>query len=271
MNTVHDIRAGEAHVRVRRSGAPGKAGLPTLVLLPGLGRPGDDLDPFAAHLIDRGYAVLQPDPRGLGGSTGKLDGLTLHDLAADVAVVIEALAPDGAVVIGHAFGNRIARTVAVDRPDLVGMVVLLGCSGLVQPSPEIAEAIRLAQAVDTPTPIRAKAVRDAWFGPDRDIAVWMDGWSQPVMKAYLAAAAATETARWWMAGSARVMIVQGAVDPSAPPENGWLLRREIGDRASLIDLPGVSHAGPVEDPETVAKVVLEFLARAYAPQEGVTA
>lgn len=261
MTTIHDIRAGNTVIRIRCSDPSDQPHQPPLVLLPGLGRPSEDLDPFAARLTAAGYPVLQPDPRGLGGSTGKLDGLTLHDLAADVAAVIVALAPGGAIVIGHAFGNRIARMLAADRPDLVDTVVLLGCSGLVQPTPAIAEAIRLAQAVDTPTPIRAKAVQDAWFGPNRDIAIWMDGWSQPVMRAYLAAAAATETASWWTAGSARVMIVQGADDPSAPPENGWLLQREIGNRASLIDLPGVSHAGPVEAPDAVAKVVLAFLAR----------
>ena len=65
--------------------------------------------------------------------------------------------------------------VATDRPDLVAAVVLLGCSGKVQPSPEIAEAIRQAQAVDTPTDIRAAAVRAAWYGPGRDISVWLDG------------------------------------------------------------------------------------------------
>jgi pimeloyl-ACP methyl ester carboxylesterase len=252
---VQHIAAGAARLRVRIAGQG-----TMLVLLPGLGRPSEDLDPFAALLVAAGYKVVQPDPRGSGGSTGPLDGLTLHDLAGDIAAVIEAIGASDVTIIGHAFGNRIARTVAADRPDLVGMVVLLGCSGKVQPSPAIAEAIRLAQAVDTPRDIRAKAVRDAWYGPGRDISVWMDGWSQPVMKSYLAAAAATDTARWWTAGRARVLIVQGADDVSAPPENGRLLKAEIGDRAVSIELPGVGHSVAVEDPEGVARVVLEHLA-----------
>jgi pimeloyl-ACP methyl ester carboxylesterase len=252
---IQHIDAGPARLRVRIAGEG-----PVLVLLPGLGRPSDDLDPFAAFLVAAGYRVVQPDPRGVGGSTGPLDGLTLHDLAADIAAVIEAVGGQNVVIIGHAFGNRIARTVASDRPDLVGTVVLLGCSGLVQPSPEIAEAIRLAQAVDTPPDIRAKAVRAAWYGPGRDISVWMDGWSQPVMKSYLGAAAATDTKVWWTAGKARVVIIQGADDVSAPPENGRLLKAEIGDRAVSIELPGVGHAVAVEDPEGVARVVIEQLA-----------
>jgi pimeloyl-ACP methyl ester carboxylesterase len=258
---IQEIVAGPARLRVRITGM-GQMGIDkTLVTLPGLGRPAEDLDPLAERLVAAGYCVVQPDPRGSGGSTGPLEALTLHDLSRDVAAVIETLPSRKAVIIGHAFGNRIARMAATDRPDLVEAVVLLGCSGKVQPSPEIAEAIRLAQAVDTPAKVRAEAVRAAWYGPGRDISVWMDGWSQPVMKSYLAAAAATDTAAWWTAGTARVLIVQGADDVSAPPENGWSLAREIGDRASLVDLPGVGHAGPVEDPDGAAAAIVEFLGR----------
>lgn len=246
---------GDAALRVRLAGSG-----PLLCLLPGLGRPSEDLDPLAERLIEGGFSVALPDPRGSGESTGPLDGLTLHDLAADVAAVLEALDEEGVVIIGHGFGNRIARTVAADHPALVRLVVLLGCSGKVQPSPEIAEAIRLAQAVDTPEDIRAKAVQAAWYGKGRDISVWMSGWSQPVMKSYLAAAAATDIADWWTAGSAEVLIVQGLADVSAPPENGRSLKAEIGGRARLVEIENVSHALPVEAPDEVAEVILTGLA-----------
>ncbi len=249
------VTAGAARLHVRIMGA-GKL----LVLLPGLGRPATDLDALAALLADGGYRVVQPDPRGSGGSTGPMQGLTLHDLAADVSAVIEAVGGGPATLIGQAFGNRIARMTATDRGDLVRAVVLLGCSGKVQPTPEIAEAIRLAQAIDTPFEVRIRAVRAAWFAPGADISVWLDGWSQPVMGAYLAAAAATDTASWWSAGTAPVLIVQGAADVSAPPANGHLLHAEIGARATLVDLPGIGHAVGVEGADVVARVVLRYLA-----------
>src|SRR3954449_8054264 len=99
------VDQGEVRVRVRSAGSG-----EVVVLLPGMGRPASDLDPFAELLVQAGYRVLQPDPRGLG-SEGTLRGLTLHDLAADVAAVIQR---EGgrAVVIGHGFGNRVARMVA---------------------------------------------------------------------------------------------------------------------------------------------------------------
>jgi pimeloyl-ACP methyl ester carboxylesterase len=257
--TTTTVPAPGASIRVRTAGSG-----PALVLLPGLGRPAEDLDPMARLLVAAGYRVIQPDPRGSGGSTGPLEGLTLHDLAGDVAAVIEGAGEAGITIVGHAFGNRIARAVAANRPELVRTVVLLGCSGKVQPSPAIAEAIRLAQAVDTDPATRARAVADAWFAPGRDTSIWMDGWSQPVMKAYLAAAAATDTASWWTAGQARVFIIQGLADVSAPPENGRLLKQEIGDRATLIELPGIGHALAVEDPNAVAAVIVAQL----GPQDG---
>ena len=248
------VAACGADIAVRTLGAG-----PTLVLLPGLGRSGHDLDAFAVRLAAAGYRALLPEPRGMGASTGSLDGITLHDLARDIAAVIETLCDGPAVVIGHAFGNRIARCLAADRPALVDLVVLLSSSGKVQPTPEIAEAIRLAQAVDTPADIRAEAVRAAWFAPGSDIAPWLDGWSQPVMRAYLAAAAATPVDEWWTAGSAEVLIVQGLCDVSAPVGNGRLLHAEIGARATLIELADVGHALPVEKPALVASTVIDFM------------
>ena len=249
------IQGAGAILQVRSTGYG-----PDLVLLPGLGRPADDLDPLARRLVSAGFRVIQPDPRGSGDSTGSLDGLTLHTLAADIAAVVEALAAGGATIIGHAFGNRIARTVAADRPELVDRVVLLGCSGKIQPSPHVAEAIRLAQLPDTPPSIRARAVQDAWFAPGRDFSVWMDGWSLPVMAAYSAAAAATEISDWWTAGQAQVLIIQGLADVSAPPENGRLLKAEIGDRAESVELPDVGHSLPIEAPDAVANAILTYLA-----------
>ncbi len=248
------VETGEASIDVRVFGAG-----PTLVMLPGLGRSSHDLDAFAVALASAGHRAVLPEPRGMGNSTGRLDNITLHDLARDVAAVIERLCDGPVVVIGHAFGNRIARCVAADHPQLVSLVVLLSSSGKVQPTPEIAEAIRLAQAIDTPRDVRARADRDAWFAPGSDIAPWLDGWSQRVMRAYLAAAGATPLDHWWTAGSADVLIVQGLCDVSAPLANGRLLRDEIGGRATLIELADVGHALPVEKPKLCAETIVSFL------------
>ncbi|MGA9868421.1 MAG: alpha/beta hydrolase, partial [Acetobacteraceae bacterium] len=96
---------------------------PLLVMLPSSSRDSEDFDEVAASFAASGLRVLRPQPRGMGGSTGKLKGLTLHDYARDVAAVIEHQRAGPAVVLGHAFGQWVARTLASDRPDLVRGVV----------------------------------------------------------------------------------------------------------------------------------------------------
>ena len=45
-----------------------------------------------------------------------MDGVSLHDFARDIANVIDALGGGSAVVVGHAYGNWVARMTAVDYP-----------------------------------------------------------------------------------------------------------------------------------------------------------
>ena len=82
-----DSAQGEVSIDVRVNGA---RHAPQLVLLPSLGRDSDDFDVIAAALADGGYRVLRPAPRGMAGSRGPLQDITLWDLADDVAAVIEA-------------------------------------------------------------------------------------------------------------------------------------------------------------------------------------
>ena len=48
-------------------------------------------------------------------------------------------------------------------------------------------------------------------------------------------------------------------EAGAPPENGHRLQAQIGRRATLVDLPGIGHTIPIEDPDLVAAAVLWYL------------
>jgi hypothetical protein len=73
---------------------------PVIVLLPSLGRSGEDYDSVAAILAADGFRVLRPQPRGIGRSKGPMDGLNMHDLATDVARVIENENKDRSLLSG---------------------------------------------------------------------------------------------------------------------------------------------------------------------------
>jgi pimeloyl-ACP methyl ester carboxylesterase len=126
---------------------------PVLVLLPSLGRSGEDYEAVAAMLVSQGFRVVRPQPRGIGRSKRPMDGLNMHDLAADVASAIENENKGAVIVVGHAFGNFVARQVAADRPDLVrGVVVAAASSGKVPPgSAEKPIGPEMRQAIDGPS------------------------------------------------------------------------------------------------------------------------
>src|SRR5690349_9099920 len=104
-----------------------------VVLLANAGCSTGYLDHLASELVSGGFQTISINMRGVGGSRGSLDGATLHDLAGDVAGVIKAIGCGPVHLVGHAFGNRIARCLAVDQPTLVRSVTLLAAGGLIPP------------------------------------------------------------------------------------------------------------------------------------------
>src|SRR5262245_32978471 len=132
------VARGDAQIEVLAQGHG-----PRIVLLPSLGRGASDFDAIAARLAGAGFRVLRPEPRGIGQSRGPMTGIDLHTYAADVAAVIEHDGSGPAFVVGHAFGNRVARMLAVDRPDLVRAVSLVAANVGHAPSPPVVrEAIK---------------------------------------------------------------------------------------------------------------------------------
>src|SRR5262249_62287462 len=113
---------------------------PLVVLLPSLGRGAEDFDAIAARVAAAGFRVLRPQPRGIGRSNGPMSGIDLHDYANDVAAVIEHAASGPAFVVGHAFGNRVARLLPTIRPDLVRAVSLVAANVGKDPSPPAVRA-----------------------------------------------------------------------------------------------------------------------------------
>jgi pimeloyl-ACP methyl ester carboxylesterase len=88
---------------------------PLVILLPSRGRAAEDFDVVAAGIARAGFRVLRPQPRGAGGSSGPMKDLSLHDFARDTAAVIRHENGGPAVLVGHAFGNWVARMTAVDH------------------------------------------------------------------------------------------------------------------------------------------------------------
>ena len=214
-----------------------------VVLLPSLARGAQDFADLMTTLAVAGFRALAVNPRGIAGSTGPLTGITLHELAADVAGILEALDAAPAHIVGHAFGNRIARCLATDRPQLVKTVILLAAGGLVAPQPEASAALEHTLTDTLSDAGWLAAIRTSgFFASTSDPRVWRQGWWPAVAAAYGAAGRATPREEWWAAGTAPLLVMQGLEDKLAVPANGRALREAFGDRVQLIELANAGHA-----------------------------
>ena len=69
-------------------------------MIPGFGNGPVMLETLAQRLLAGGFRVVLTEPRGYGESIGPLDGVTLHDLAGDVAGAIEQVGGAPVLVVG---------------------------------------------------------------------------------------------------------------------------------------------------------------------------
>ncbi len=230
-------------------------------MLPGLGGGIKRFAKLASRLADAGYQPVAMNPRGAGESVGPLENLRMTTLANDVAEVIGRLGGP-ATVIGNGFGNRVARYLGSHRPEVVASLVLVGAGGEVPADPEAAAAMQSFLDRSLPDADRFDAARRAFFAPGHDLAPdFIDrGQTSEAIGSQLAAMRAEEDDAWLAGGSARILVVQGADDRIAPPENGYRLRARWPERVEVVDIPRAAHAVLLEQPDTVAEAIIGFLA-----------
>jgi len=250
------VKAGPAtlQVTIRGRGDP-------IIFIPSRGRGVEDFDDLSKRLVQAGYRAILPEPRGIGGSTGPLEGITYHDLASDVAAIIESVVAGPATVIGHAFGNRVARTLASDHPGLVKQLILLSAGGMVPRSPEIERVTTRFWETDLARQDRLMALRRAFFASGNDARAWEEGWYFSTARAQRAADARTPVKEWWAGGSASILVLQGTEDVAAVPENAKKLAAEFPERVTVVEIPRAGHAMLPEQPDRIAAAILAYLRR----------
>ena len=239
---------------------------PLVVMLPSRGRGAEDFDAVAGGLAKAGFRVVRPQPRGAGASRGSMTGLSLHDFARDTAAVIRHENRGDAVLVGHAFGSWVARTTAVDHPELVRGVVMVAAAAKAYPAgfsgaKELSEAVRKSGDPSLPENDRLKSLQLAFFAPGNDASVWLQGWYPDVDQAQSAAGRATQQSDWWTGGTAPLLDLQGALDPFKPRSASDELVEELGNRATVVVIENASHALPVEQPAAVVEAILAWIGR----------
>src|SRR5690242_15946491 len=248
------IHRGDTQIEVLSQGLG-----PLIVLLPSLGRGAEDFDAIAARVAEAGFRVLRPQPRGIGQSKGPMSGIDLHDYANDVAAVIEHAANGPAFVVGHAFGNRVARLLATIRPDLVRAVSLVAANVGKDPSPpNVRAAIRTSADPSAPEAERLVALAFAFFAPGNDARGWLTGWHPDVLAAERIAGDRTSREEDYAAGRAPVLYLQPDHDPLGHIDNAETYQRALGSRVTVVVIPHASHAAVVEQPAFIADALIRY-------------
>jgi pimeloyl-ACP methyl ester carboxylesterase len=237
---------------------------PRVVLLASAGREASDFNELVGDLVEAGYRAVIVEAPGING-TAMLADPSLYSFADHVMAVIKAdtsaEGEDPAFLIGHAFGNRVARATATKYPDQVKGVILLAAGGEI-PIEETAN--KALKNIFNPVSSFKKRLRDidyAFFAEGNEIPdYWQRGWHTKT--AVLQGKTKTETPDddWLAGGIGPMLVVQAADDRIAPKKDtADILQSRYPDRVSVVLIEKAGHALLPEQPEAISSAVLDFL------------
>src|SRR6476646_4808341 len=116
------VEADGTRFAYRRFGEP--IGTPMVLLQHFMGNL-DNYDPAITDALAIGREVILTDNTGVGRSTGMAPD-TVAGMARDLASLIDALDLKEVDLLGHSMGGYVAQQIAVDRPELVRRMILVG-------------------------------------------------------------------------------------------------------------------------------------------------
>jgi pimeloyl-ACP methyl ester carboxylesterase len=262
------------HVRVRWAELPNGLALPyverggdpgiPLVLLHGFAESWRSFERLLPAL-PRSTKAFAPSLRGHGGRRTEARDYSLDATASDVASLMDALGVATAVVVGSSSGGYVAQQLALDRPERVSGLVLVGSPRSLHGLPEIAAFAHTLAAQGDPLELAfvreftASTLRqpvppaflDAMVRDARAIPtpVW-----QAVLEALIGAAPPTETGSI----AAPALILWGARDAFVSRlETDRLATAIPSSRLTVYERAG--HAVLWEEPERVAVDIGRFL------------
>ncbi|WP_227998265.1 alpha/beta fold hydrolase [Nocardia australiensis] len=256
----------------RAKGTTVKGSAPLVVMIMGTGSPGRvwELHQVPA-LIAGGYRVCTFDNRGIAPSFEAASGMTIDELAADTAALIELLDEGPALVVGTSMGARVAQELALARPELVRKAVFMAGHGrldqfqktlslgeheldasAIKLPPKYDAAINAVMNLSPATMADQPAARD-WL----DLFEFTGGPVTPGIRAQRRMDHDFDRLQAYHAIKVPCLAIGFADDRMIPP----YLSREVAEAipdARYQEVPDAGHYGYLERPEAVNKILLDF-------------
>ena len=244
-----------------------------VLLIPGTGARGRT---WALHqvpaLVAAGYRAITLDNRGAGLSAPAKPGLTVADLVADTAAVIERVAAGPCRLIGSSMGAQIVQELLVARPELARQAVLMASRA--RPDAfslafAAAERAYYDSGVSLPADYDAvnRALQNlspATLQDDEAVRDWLDVFefapparADPGQRAQLDVVVDADRRPAYRGISTPVLVISFADDRLAPPARGRELASTIPG-ARYAEIAKAGHYGYLEQPEAVNAEILAF-------------
>jgi pimeloyl-ACP methyl ester carboxylesterase len=238
----------------------------------------DNYDPAITDALASRREVVLTDNTGVGLSTGEAPK-TVSGMARDAASFIDALGIEHADLFGFSMGGYVAQEIAVDRPELVRRLILVGTGprggeGMAQLAPDTAPLfakvydpqdlmwlpIFFSPSEPSQTAGRRFLERIRERTEDRDA---------PVSQATVAAH--SSAAREWGAAAPGsfdylkridqpTLVVNGSSDIVVPTVNSYILQQKLPN-AELILFPDSNHGSHFQFTEPFNRYAADFLDR----------
>jgi len=256
------VGAAEIHVEVVGVGVP-------VVLIHGLGLSGA-LWNRVRDGFGPGYQLILVDLRGAGRSRERQrEELSLERWADDIGALLRILEIHQPVIVGHSLGASVALKYALERPDDVRALVLIGAeANLSNLAPRMLASAERIETMGMEAWVEGFWSQNPPFSETslgRDPAI-LDEYRElllqndPVdyVRQCRAIAIAESLAGRLGEVTQPVLVLIGGSDDRTLPEHGRKLARDIPD-ARVVELRDVGHTLPLEAPDATAQAVRSFL------------
>ena len=163
------------------------------------------------------------------------------------------------LLVGHAFGNWVARVLVHDRPEQVRAIAILAASVTTETNARTRVWIDGSFDMSLADAQRLKHLQAGYFASGNDPRAWLSGWHPDVARMQREATTATTERAWLRAAErARLLYVAAAEDAISPPPSLDALRAAMGPRAELTIVPRAGHALLPEQPAATAAALIGF-------------
>lgn len=220
-----------------------------------------------AHRLAGLGCLVRFDQRGVGGTVSH-GPYSLVDVAGDALALLDHLGIGRVIVVGHAWGGRVAQVFVRDHPHRVRALVLCGTGGALPPTfePDAYKRLRAASESGDRVAFNAAIVElycAADFvsqSPQRAQFVFDELWaSRSDGRGAREAAEATPSETYSGTATCPVQLIYGSEDKFGTPENARYLQDKLVD-SRLLFIEGAGHFVTAEQPGRVFEAIAVFVA-----------